>query len=142
MKLISKSCLVLITLLGGCTNSYYDLGLYGSRVDAQNNAVAYILKNYDSLPSDKHYKLEYTFPNPDSLAPFTKTKHALWFSKSANQLGLEIDINSGLICRWTNVTRSLLEQANKSNNSMAIIDSLGKPSQPIAYYSLMTAARK
>ena len=48
------------------------------------------------------------------------------------QLALEVDINSGTVCKWTNATRAILEQANKGNDSMAIIDSLGKPNQPIA----------
>ncbi len=45
MKLTKKGYFIFIAFLVGCTDSYRDLGLYSSRVDAQNNALADILKN-------------------------------------------------------------------------------------------------
>lgn len=137
MKLSAKGYIVLSSLLIGCdlasiNGGYHDLGLYDTRIDAQNKAIADILRNYGSLPQNGYYKLKYAFRKPTPTAPTGQREHALWYNKNENQLALEVDVNSGIACKWTNVTRALLEEANKSTDSMSKIDSLGKPDQPIA----------
>lgn len=137
MKLFGKSCLFVVSLLVSCNlasinGGYHDLGLFSTRVEAQNRAIADIVRNYGSLPENSYYKVKYSFRNQTPGVPTGQSEHALWYNKNETQLALEVDVNSGVVCRWTSTSRTLLDQASKAADSMALIDSLGKPNQPIA----------
>lgn len=137
MKLSKTGYLLITSFLVSCdpasiNGGYHDLGSFNTRVEAQNRAIADILKNYGSLPENSYYKVKYSFRNQTPTAPTGQSEHALWYNKNETQLALEVDVNSGVVCRWTSANRSLLDQASKKMDGMALIDSLGKPNQPIA----------
>ena len=137
MKLSGKSYLLLLIFLAGCdpatiNGGYHDLGRYSTRIEAQNGAITDILKNYGSLPLNGYYKIKYSFHYPTPSGSISQDSHALWYSKSEVKLALESDIGSGTSCTWTEVTRTVLEQAIKSTDSISKVDSLAKPNQPIA----------
>ena len=134
MKISRKSYLLLLIFLAGCdpttiNGGYHDLGRYSTRIEAQNGAIADILKNYGSLPLNGDYKIKYSI---SKTSPTERSPNALWYNKAEAKLALELDLGSGVACRWTEVTRTVLEQALKSANSLAKIDSIAKPNQPIA----------
>lgn len=134
MKGFAKLFLSAVALLTGCESTgvdggYHDLGVFSSRVQAQNIAIADILRNYGSLPTNGYYKVKYA--NNNAL-PNEHRENALWYSKGESTLRLEVDVNSGSVCSWQEVSRSVLEQAVKSTDSMNKIDSLAKPNQPYA----------
>ncbi|GAB3993971.1 hypothetical protein GCM10028807_30570 [Spirosoma daeguense] len=104
----------------------HDLGTFNSRAKTQKYAIGDILKNYGSLPSG-YYKLKYA--NEKAL-PTEHRENAIWYSESEEKLMIEVDINSGPDCTWEKVTRTVLEQAYKSSDSMLKVDSLSKPNQP------------
>ncbi|SFC85811.1 hypothetical protein SAMN05216167_102608 [Spirosoma endophyticum] len=132
MKVLSKSCLILIFILTGCkptglNGSYKDLGEFESRIEAQNQAITNILDQYNSLPQNDYYKVRYSVRNS---APTERSENALWYHKELSSLALEQDIHSGAVCRWQEVSKVVLEQAIRSANSLIKIDSLSKPNQP------------
>lgn len=108
---------------------YKDLGTFDTKLDAQNQAVAFILNKYGSLPRQDHYKVRYSFRD---ARPNEFSRNALWYHKELAELALEVDIHSGSVCRWTDVNETILEQATKSTNSLTRIDSLATPNQPFS----------
>jgi hypothetical protein len=104
-----------------------NLGIYDTRVEAQNKAISHILEKYESLPKDGYYKVVYSFRDN---APNTRSKNSLWYNRGSKELGLEKDVNSGPACLWQEVSKSILEQAGKSTDGMIRVDSLSKPYQP------------
>jgi hypothetical protein len=132
MKLSAKSCLLFTSLLAGCNLSainggYKDIGGYSSRSEGQKQAINNILKNYGSLPKNGHYKVKYANRNSP---PTEERENAIWYSRSESELIFEADVSSGPMCRWKEVSKAVLEQASKSANSLAAVDSLSKPEQP------------
>jgi hypothetical protein len=111
----------------GLFSSYRDLGSFSSRVEGQNQALTYLLKNYNSLPTNGDYKLKYT---NDNALPSEARANALWYNKNQETLGLEQDIPDGPSCYWKNVRKDILEQAVKSSDGMRAIDTLSVPNQP------------
>ncbi len=107
-------------------NSYRDIGSFDSRVEAQNHALAYILANYDSLPTNREYKVKY---NNDNALPSEARQNALWYNKREETLKMEVDIPDGPSCTWKNVRKDILEKATKSSNGMIALDTLATPSQ-------------
>ncbi len=107
--------------------TYKDLGTFDTKLEAQNRAVNFILSKYSSLPENEHYKVLYSFRD---AKPGDYSRNALWYHKQLQQVGLEVDIHSGMICQWTEVNKRVLEQAIQSTNSLTKIDSLAKPNQP------------
>ena len=131
MKKLSNYCLLLLGSMVGCisnpfSDGYKDLGTFDTKVEAQNQAVAHILSKYNSLP-DKDYKVLYNFRD---ARPGDVSRNALWYNKNSNDMAIEVDINSGAACRWSEVGKIVLEQASRSSDSMIKIDSLSKPNQP------------
>jgi hypothetical protein len=111
----------------GIFSSYRDLGSFSSRVEGQNQALAYFLKNYDSLPKNKSYKIKYTRENsPSSEHP----QNALWYNKSQEVLSLEVSPPDGAACSWSSVRKDVLEKAVKLSDGMRAIDTLSVPNQP------------
>ncbi|GAB2594896.1 hypothetical protein [Spirosoma areae] len=134
MKLFGKAAILLSSLLVGCdiaaiTGGYHDLGRFSSRIAAQNHAIATIFKKYGSLPNKGYYKV--TYANANSL-PTEHRENALWYNKSDSTLALEVDVNSGTVCNWQQVSRAVLERATKSVDGLSKIDSLAKPNQPFS----------
>lgn len=132
MKISSIICLVTLGAILGCkelglTDPYRDLGSFNSRVEAQNQAITHILEKYNSMPTDQYYKVKYDNKN---APPSEFRQNALWYNKRDETLKLELDVYSGPSCTWDKVTRDVLEQASKSNDSMLKIDSLTRPNQP------------
>jgi hypothetical protein len=133
MRLNLKNLISLLSLLSlSCDpnsigGGYHDIGTFNSRVEGQKQAINNILKNYGSLPSRGHYKVKYAYRNSP---PTEQRENAIWYSKSESELIFEVDVASGPICRWKEVSRAILEQAIKSTNSLSKVDSLAKPNQP------------
>lgn len=135
MKLSGKGYIFLSVLSVGCDSiaingGYHDIGRYNTKIEAQNSGIADILKNYGSLPQSGYYRIKYSI---SKTSPTERSPNALWYSKSEAKLALETDIGSGTSCTWAEVTRTVLEQAIKSTDSMSKIDSLAKPDQPIGH---------
>ena len=136
MKLVTKTSFYLLTLtciacdfnpFGIDTNK--DLGTFDTKVEAQNRAVNFVLSKYSSLPENEHYKVLYSFRD---AKPGEYSRNALWYHKELQQAGLEVDIHSGMVCRWDEVDKHVLEQATQSTNNLIKIDSLAKPNQPLS----------
>jgi hypothetical protein len=106
---------------------YHDIGTFNSRAEGQTQAINSILKNYSSLPSTGHYKVKYANRN---APPTEQRENAIWYSKSESELIFEVDVASGPMCRWNEVSKVILEQASQSTNSLSKVDSLSKPNQP------------
>ena len=132
MKLSPKVCIVLLGFLAGCDSAsinggYRDIGKFSTRIEAQNGGINYILKNYESLPKGD-YKIKYSITNTTSTE---RSPNALWYNKDEARLAIERDLGSGTACKWTEVTRTVLEQALKATDSLSKIDSLAKSDQPL-----------
>ncbi len=132
MKATSIGYILALGAFLGCKepnlfSPYRDVGSFSSRVEAQNQALAEIVKNYGSLPTNKDYKVKYT--NANAL-PSEYRQSALWYNKTDQTLKLELSIPDGAACIWKKVSRDVLEQAIKSNDGMLIVDSLSTPNQP------------
>lgn len=135
MKFKTQYWSYLLVLCLGCEpifpkSDYEDLGTFGTKRQAQNEAIAHISSRYYSLSPNTYYKVKYTFLRSDSLQ--ISNTHALWFYKDSTTLFLETDIQSGWQCRWSEVDKTILEAAVKSPNSLHKIDSIAKPLQPFA----------
>ena len=125
--------LIALSNIFGCqadfvTGGYTELGTFDTKIDAQNRAIVFIVGKYGSLP-EKDYKVRYSFRDG---GPSVRKTNALWYDKKSAGLALEIDINSGPVCRWRDVDRSILEKASLSVNGLAKIDSVAKPNQPMS----------
>lgn len=124
--------LIFFLNLFGCSSDivnrgYVSLGIYDTRIEAQNKAICHLLEKYESLPKDGYYKVVYSFRDD---APDRRSKNSLWYDRGAEKLALELDVNSGTACSWQEVSKTTLEQAGKSADGMLKIDSLSKPNQP------------
>ncbi len=120
-------------LITGCgilsiNSGYHDIGKFSTKNDAENGGIAYILKKYDSLPKEGYYKIKYSMTN---RVPTERSPNSLWYNKNEAKLALELDIGSGTACKWSDVTKAVLEQALKSNTGLSKMDSLAKPDQPL-----------
>jgi hypothetical protein len=132
MRIRSIRYLLAVGAVFGCTasdlfSSYAELGSFSSRVEGQNQALAHLLKNYNSLSINRVYKVRYS---NDNARPDEHRDAAIWFNKTQEKLQLEISIPDGPSCSWENVRKDILEQAVKSGNGMLTIDSLTKANQP------------
>lgn len=132
MKLSQKVCIVFSSLLFGCdfssiNSEYRNIGEFRTRIEAQNGGIDHILKNYESLPKGD-YKIKYSITNTTLVE---RSPNALWYNKDEARLAIERDLGSGTACKWTEVTRTVLEQALKATDSLSKIDSLAKPDQPL-----------
>ena len=110
----------------GLTSEYNSVGSFNNRVEAQNQALAFILKNYNSLPANKYYKVKYDNLNSP---PSDSRLQALWYNKGEKILVLEPSPPDGPACSWEKVTKEVLEQASRANDGMLKIDSIAAPKQ-------------
>ncbi|GAB3753688.1 hypothetical protein [Spirosoma pomorum] len=111
----------------GILSRYRDLGSFSSRVEGQNKALAYFLKNYDSLPRNAPYRIKYAKNNP---LPSEHPENALWYNKSEEILSLEVSPPDGPACYWKSVRKDVLEEAVKSIDGLRTLDTLAMPGQP------------
>lgn len=135
MKYSPKTCFpLLIVACLSCepepvTNDYHDIGTFDNKVWALNQAITHIYNKYQTLPPNAYYKVRYTFHNvpvgEDSI-------NALWYHKDSTTLALEVNITRGIACKWSEVSHIILGKAAINYNSLAQIDSLSKPKQPLS----------
>ncbi|GAB3501060.1 hypothetical protein GCM10027341_27320 [Spirosoma knui] len=133
MKVLKQGYIIIIGVLLGCDSSlikgeYDDAGQYSSRLQAQTTVIKKIVQSHISLPVGRYYKVKYSVPN---APPTMQRENAIWYNKTESRLAFEGDISSGPMCTWEGVSLALLEQASKSPESLALIDSLAKPNQPL-----------
>ncbi len=131
MKLNAKTSLTFL-LIGcfSCDSSnplgldrYGEMGTFESKFDAQNATLSHIAGRFNRLPSDDFYRVIYSFHDAD---PAQGNRHAIWYHKTEQRLGVEVDINSGMTCTWYEVDRVKLEEIVKAGKGIAGVDSLAK----------------
>ncbi len=132
MKIFKRSCLLLLCISLGCdpvsiTGKYHNIGVYKTKLNAQNGAIKHIIAKYNSLPDNQYYKVKYSVTDP---LPNEERENAIWYDKGKAELVFEADVASGPMCTWREVSRTILDQASKSANSLSKVDSLAKPNQP------------
>jgi hypothetical protein len=101
--------------------------VYKTKLNAQNGAIKHIIAKYNSLPDNQYYKVKYSVTDP---LPNEERENAIWYDKGKAELVFEADVASGPMCTWREVSRTILDQASKSANSLSKVDSLAKPNQP------------
>ncbi|MFD2570027.1 hypothetical protein ACFSUS_05235 [Spirosoma soli] len=132
MKVLNHTYILLLGIMLGCdtpfiNGGYVNIGDFKTRLDAQNKAVLHILANYASIPKDKYYKVKYAVPD----APLNEQReNAIWYHKGDAELVFEADVSSGPVCKWKEVSRTVLVKASKSAESLFTVDTLAKPNQP------------
>lgn len=120
------SVFVVFSLLSCDVNAigpYYNLGKFTSRTVAEHKTLAYLADRYDKLSSDSYEKVKYNF---EPSKPNTRTQHAIWYSKTAQELMFEYDLGSGVCSSWTGINQTVLNQIVQSNKGLSTADSLGK----------------
>lgn len=131
MKLKTLLCYGLLSLVGfSCDsldvlgiNQYQSIGTFDTKLEAQRVALELLLKQYDKLPANDFRKLGYTFRDVD---PTMGNRHAMWYSRKEQRLGIEVDLHSGMTCTWYEVDKTTLEYIVKANLNLAGVDSLAK----------------
>ncbi|WP_040005631.1 hypothetical protein [Fibrisoma limi] len=98
------------------------LGKYDTKVEAQNNALQEISDRFNSLPDDKDYKISYSF-NPGSNE---RGSQAIWYNRSTQRLGLEVDLQSGIACSWYKIDKTILEKSVAAKSGIVGLDSLAQ----------------
>lgn len=113
--------------LSGCDinaiGSYYNLGKFQTRIIAENKVLAHLISRYDKLKSTDFEKISYTF---DQSVPVTNSRHAVWYSKTGQELKLEADIGSGSCATWKGISEDVLRQLAISGKGLIQADSIGQ----------------
>ena len=125
---LSTVLLLLVFSLTGCeiialSKEYKSIGRFPNRIAAERKALEHLSNRYSKLPENEYYKVSYSF---DTTAANVRTSHAIWYSKSENELAMEYDIHSGTTCRWQSVNQSVLNQLVAGNKGLPLADSLAK----------------
>jgi hypothetical protein len=135
MRSLSIIILLSVFCLTGCeiislSKEYKSIGRFPNRTAAERMALEHLSNQYDKLPQNDYYKVSYSF---DTTLANVRTSHAIWYNKAKNELAMEYDIYSGIICRWEAVDRSILNQLVLGNRGLILADSLANPGQNHKY---------
>lgn len=118
---------IFLLSLSGCDiksiGPYYNLGKFQTRIIAENKALAYLVSRYDKLPSTGYEQVSYTF---DQSNPVNRSQHAVWYSKTDQELNLETDIGSGSCATWKGVSKDVLLRLAMGGNGLVNADSLAQ----------------
>lgn len=134
MKILKQSYSLILCVFLGCDSGnisgrYHNIGVYGTKLNAQNGAIKHIIAKYSSLPDNGYYKVKYSVTN---TLPTEARENAIWYDKGKAELVFEADVASGPMCTWREVSKTVLDQASKSASSLSKVDSLAKPNQPLS----------
>ncbi|GAB3785795.1 hypothetical protein GCM10028818_48040 [Spirosoma horti] len=127
LPLFSIAIVFFLLSLSGCDinaiGPYYNLGKFQTRIIAENKVLAHLASRYDKLSSTDFEKISYTF---DQSIPVTDSRHAVWYSKTDQELELEADIGSGSCAIWKGINKDVLRQLAISGRGLIYADSLGQ----------------
>lgn len=131
---IILACLSLL-ILNSCDkdeleDGYLPVGKFANRTTAETEALKTLVGRFSALPMSGYYKLKYEFDDVQ-LAPGVSGsayhRHAIWYDKANNQLGVEFDISSGTSCRWNNVDQVALQKIVDSKQGLEAANQLATP---------------
>ena len=110
-------------------SEYKNLGKFDSKQEAENTALERFENQYKSLPEAGFYKVMYSFPDSVDTQNgriASVSRRALWYDKSSQHLGVEVDVYSGMVCQWEKVDQNALQQMVSVKRGIAGIDSLAQ----------------
>jgi len=88
-------------------SNYKEIGKYGNRIEAENQALLHLTNTYNRLPTDRFYKVSYLFDPPTQNA---SNSHAVWYNKQQQRLSMEFDKPSGPSCSWDSVDINVIKK--------------------------------
>lgn len=103
---------------------YYNLGKFQTRIIAETKALTYLASRYDKLLSTGYEQVSYNF---DQSSPANRSRHAVWYSKTDQELKLETDLGSGSCATWKGISKDVLLRLAIGGNGLISADSLGQP---------------